>query len=526
MLPYQDKSGKDTNTNSNIRNIKSSNTIHPNLTNPNSKYANDDSNVHHPATPDSNHLHSNIPHFNIHHSPTSESNSLHSNSLHSVTPDSVNINSNTNQTNGLSKKKKTLLNTSSINKIKTILNITDGFKENEKLVTSNKHIYSLVLSNNLYHYISTEQNGFTEDTKNTGSNIENPNIKDPILKELLTSVTRGNSNSVTDTNATDNSKTNHSDYIIYVDGGNAEIASGDLWSLNQLRIAVVQFRSKKRISQTISEALVTIQVVDDKVKLSFIEGNDDLLFNPMIIEKNDLLNEVAIDSDLKTVSVDAVRRLLELKAIRSFVENNNIKNSSLVIDGSLVPHNSLDVVEISNLAKLSNANNCFLSGISKSSQMQTNQFRNLNDTVNYNADKNRSFLFGPFSQYNDEFGTKINISIIKLHPKADYSFRFDYFSGYNINQNNLNRMDSASLLEQLSLHLPQSIKNKVIELLNVSREPSFLGYPYGLIFADRIARVSYEETNFIKTKFKSFLSKEERQLFTKQNAHSFLDNMS
>ena len=54
----------------------------------------------------------------------------------------------------------------------------------------------------------------------------------------------------------------------------------------------------------------------------------------------------------------------------------------------------------------------------------------------------------------------------------------------------------------------------------------FLGYPYGLIFVDRMARVSNSEKNSLKMKF--LLNKENKEVvdyLTTSNAHEILDNL-
>ena len=61
-------------------------------------------------------------------------------------------------------------------------------------------------------------------------------------------------------------------------------------------------------------------------------------------------------------------------------------------------------------------------------------------------------------------------------------------------------------------------------LLENSSDALFLGYPYGLIFADKVARVSDEEKQALRMKF--LLCKENREIvdyLQATNAHSILD---
>jgi hypothetical protein len=92
-----------------------------------------------------------------------------------------------------------------------------------------------------------------------------------------------------------------------------------------------------------------------------------------------------------------------------------------------------------------------------------------------------------------ESSLNINTSYAYLHPLSDFCFRIDHLS------------NPILPLERLSSN---------------SSDGSFLGYPYGLIIVDKLARVKNEEKAYIYSKY--FLSKDLRE---KQNPHEILDNM-
>jgi hypothetical protein len=66
---------------------------------------------------------------------------------------------------------------------------------------------------------------------------------------------------------------------------------------------------------------------------------------------------------------------------------------------------------------------------------------------------------------------KIKLLVVKLHAKAKVAFRFE------------------------SNDIPHDLLSSLAEL----SDPVFFGYPYGLIEADRGARVTNEEKNYFKT---------------------------
>ena len=85
---------------------------------------------------------------------------------------------------------------------------------------------------------------------------------------------------------------------------------------------------------------------------------------------------------------------------------------------------------------------------------------------------------------------------VKLHEKAKHVFRFE---------------GNPEILPHL---------------MNNSRDALFLGYPYGLILADQLARVSNEEKNSLRMNF--LLRKENKEIMgylNATNAHEILDRM-
>jgi len=89
-----------------------------------------------------------------------------------------------------------------------------------------------------------------------------------------------------------------------------------------------------------------------------------------------------------------------------------------------------------------------------------------------------------------------NSSFVKLHPLTKHIFR------YEGNTNNLSN------------------------LINNCSDALFLGYPYGLILADKMARVSNQEKKSVMTRF--LLDKENKEIISylnSSNAHEILDRM-
>ena len=84
-------------------------------------------------------------------------------------------------------------------------------------------------------------------------------------------------------------------------------------------------------------------------------------------------------------------------------------------------------------------------------------------------------------------------------------------------------------LNQKAKHVFRFEGNKEVlpYLINNSNDALFLGYPYGLIFVDKIARISNSEKNSLKMNF--LLRKDNQEIaeyLNTSNAHEILDNIS
>ena len=72
--------------------------------------------------------------------------------------------------------------------------------------------------------------------------------------------------------------------------------------------------------------------------------------------------------------------------------------------------------------------------------------------------------------------------------------------------------------------LAEEIINSIAANCN---DPVFIGYPYGLIEADKIARIGNNEKEFLRTVFLTKLKKKDIEKYlSAKNAHGILDRIS
>ena len=111
--------------------------------------------------------------------------------------------------------------------------------------------------------------------------------------------------------------------------------------------------------------------------------------------------------------------------------------------------------------------------LSKTCELFTDKGNSILSLLN-EIQPDKEWYYYPITKTNQKY----EILFIKLNEKSKYIFRLDV----------LNK-DMGKVEQVLSL------------LKSNSKDPVFLGYPYGLIEADRFARISNEELELLKTKF-------------------------
>lgn len=261
--------------------------------------------------------------------------------------------------------------------------------------------------------------------------------------------------------------------ITFIDGGNAEILASGNFCLSFIRIAAVTFPEKN---------------IDKHEFYLFTKAewkNNDLYYSSKIFSLAEkLIDETDLyissnDNSIKTGNERApvikiasmARRFAELKLASKY-------QNHLLLDGSLEPTYKNEEKYLSLLAKTAGA-------LAKSSSLFTTSGNSPVVLLN---------KIGPENCWRYHVNEKTNF--VKLHPQAKHVFRFEGN-------------------EEI---LPSLIDN--------SNDALFLGYPYGLILVDRIARVSNQEKKSLMMKF--LLNKENKEIseyLRTADAHSILDNL-
>ncbi len=262
--------------------------------------------------------------------------------------------------------------------------------------------------------------------------------------------------------------------IAFVDGGQAVVISAGNFCVSFIRVAALIFKEGKKENVKYEFYLLTTAKYheDDIFYESKIFGDRLIHENDLFISSNDSSIRTGNESAPLSQVTNMARRFAEL-ALAS-----QVKADYIILDGTL---EKTFINEEEYLKKLPEN----ISAVAKSSSLFTTSGNSPVILLN------RMGPSGCWSYFVDG-----NTSFVKLHEKAKHVFRF----------------------EGNKEILPQLIQN--------SCDALFLGYPYGLIAVDRLARVSETERKSLKMNF--LLREENKEIaeyLNTANAHDILDSL-
>ncbi|PIZ51505.1 hypothetical protein COY27_03340 [Candidatus Woesearchaeota archaeon CG_4_10_14_0_2_um_filter_33_13] len=263
--------------------------------------------------------------------------------------------------------------------------------------------------------------------------------------------------------------------ITFIDGGQAEIISTGNFCLSFIRVFAQTFKDNKKTEQKKHEFYLFTKAKwqnDDLFYESKVYGSSIINSGDLLISSNDSTIKTGSERAPINKITNMARRFAELSLA------NEVKSDYILLDGTLEP-------TFKNEEKYLQRLGTNVSSLAKSSSLFTTSGNSPIILLN---------KIGP--QDNWSYFLKDKTYFVKLNSKAKHVFRF----------------------EGNKEILPTLVRN--------SQDALFLGYPYGLILTDKLARVSNSEKNSLKVKF--LLKSENKEIIdylATSNAHDILDNL-
>lgn len=259
--------------------------------------------------------------------------------------------------------------------------------------------------------------------------------------------------------------------IAFVDGGNAELARGPDFSLQFIRTCAV-IRGKKMMTM---EAFCLVQATRENGKLAY--KTDFIGLEGIRLPVIDIYEPSLAEGThrVQPARVAELGRVLAEHLLAAWVLPELPAGALLVRDGDLEAHTLYEQNALREVYERARIGGVTIVGVSKTSTLLTDTGHAALPALAKRATL-PSWYYHPIAA-SLRADHQASTCIAKFHPAAKHCFRIDIF-------------------DQQEALLPEVLG----ALMKESEDAAFLGYPYGLIEADRYARVREEERAYLKVR--------------------------
>ncbi|MEM7819629.1 MAG: hypothetical protein QXD48_02260 [Candidatus Aenigmatarchaeota archaeon] len=303
--------------------------------------------------------------------------------------------------------------------------------------------------------------------------------------------------------------------IAFVDGGNAEILSAPNFSINFIRIYFNVFDGVKKIKPQMQSRIEFYAIVK-------LVGNNELIYKTEIFPLGDYseflpeekylsfslldqtLREGIFIVDISKIS-NVIRRFAEWKIAKYVIKNELDCDDIIVKDGSLQTGVTNEHIFSEDVYDAAIRKNVIFSGLAKTSTLFTTTGNSLLAVLKKRGNaimSNKKWYYYPIVDI-EQPDHKAEIIVTKLHPNSNHVFR------YEILKEQFKKID---------------VNDVIATLAENSCDFRFPGYPFGLIDADSLARVTENEKLYHRALLLSETKKQE-DFISASDAHEILNKI-
>jgi hypothetical protein len=315
--------------------------------------------------------------------------------------------------------------------------------------------------------------------------------------------------------------------VSFVDGGSAKIASAPNFAIGLTRVYFALFKEEKRAEAkripqrldfyTICYAAMKRGQIVYKTELipakeeweRFLPNSEDLEFSSF---------DKTIMAGLQRASIDRVLDVARMFAewrFTDFIINEELEPGDVLVkDGTLQTFVTRESKYANSAYLTALEKGVFFAGLSKTSTLFTDTGQPLFSVIRGLSEntelRDSSWYYYPIVSIIAP-DHRAEMYAVKLHKNSEYVFRFEI------------------LKDQVAKDLNQA-ESVISALADNSKDVGFPGYPYGLIDADRLARVSMNEKSMHEFQFRAAASREGiwekiSQYIKSQDAHEILNKL-
>jgi len=283
--------------------------------------------------------------------------------------------------------------------------------------------------------------------------------------------------------------------MAFVDGGESCILESHDVSLHFLRCFGHIVNSGKTIKSVLQEYFLHIVAVPGiKYQAELVDLEGKKLENFVFDSTDERLGAGLERAGITAVS-SVIRKILELRLSKLLITDME-EGDTLVMDGTLETRFGMEQAPMDELYKIGLEKNILISALTKKTSLLTTKGREVNRIFNRDG---RWYYPAAISNREQHLA---KIYLVRLHNRSDYILRYEVYTGHK-------NIDPDKVIGFLAVH---------------ARDLVLPGYPYGLIRADKFARVTENEKHYLRTKYIYNLSSQEQKRFV-QSVHNILDSI-
>ncbi len=288
--------------------------------------------------------------------------------------------------------------------------------------------------------------------------------------------------------------------IAYMDGGNAEIISSPSFALNFIRINFCIFNGSRHVSPGIKStcefyaaAYTSEHNGEICYKTAVLPINGDFL--PTEKSLTFSITDKTLMDGIFMVRMEKLgqvaRHFAEWKAMTSIAQNESV--DAVIKDGTLQAGVTNDENYLNNIYKAALQKNVIVGSVAKSSSMFTTTGKDLLYVIGKMTTE-KQWCYHPIVHVQNP-QHRSEIAAVKLNEHATHAFRLEIF----------NKQFTSDVLKRVAEGLATN-----------SRDPRFPGYPYGLLKAHQLAKITLREVEYHRSRFRSLI---------RSSAHDALDRL-
>ncbi|MEM3154251.1 MAG: hypothetical protein QW165_01650 [Candidatus Woesearchaeota archaeon] len=282
-----------------------------------------------------------------------------------------------------------------------------------------------------------------------------------------------------------------SSLLVFVDGGNGEIVKGPNVSVQFVRLYATWYEHGVRVSRELREMYVAVLAFQKGLDLGFeatVFSNEGAEMQKFSFDAYDPALSFAGRRAEPSAVANHVRKLLEFRFADEIC--SKMPSGILVRDGDLDARGEVMEESFRQLRVTALRKSVVVLGLSKTSTLCTDSGNSALAVLGGLAPAGAWYYYAGG-----------NVAFVKLHPGSRYVFRCDVFP-----------------------HDREKLPGALSALAANAADPSLLGYPYGLIDADKFAQVTKDETEQLRARFAVKSRELFRSIEAAVNAHDVLNS--